>query len=191
MSEKLDTTEILWAKYRGEYAGYAFTTYRTPIEMLEISELFGGRATVDALQATGLAVDTISPKDDFWVEYFDHLDRMANPRRTTAWSQGHDELTGLSGLRGVNFLLGPVVRGPLELRADAWNQNADTDFAHGSAVYVTGELLLQGLYDYQPALREGWAVGPETIAGYLTETFGLGALIEQPATYRVQPYQGI
>lgn len=158
-----------------EYAGYALTTFRTPLEMMELFSVLGGKETMDALKSTGLKVDTEKVRDDFWVERSDIFDRMQKPLTDAVWPQGQDDATGLSGLNGVNFLLGPVVRGPIQVLggADNFNQNEDTDFAHDASVYVTGQLLMSGLYEHEPKLREGWAVSPKTIASFFIEKFDM------------------
>jgi hypothetical protein len=167
-----------------EYAGYALPSFHAPVKMMEISQTFA--ALGEALKAAGLKVDPDRPKDDFWPEYRDLLIRKVNAteNQNGFWTQGYREATGMSGLVGAAFLLGPAVRGPIRLlESDQFRQHVDIDFAHDAAVYVSGKLMLEGLREYEPRLQDGRAVWDDQIGNYFTNTFGLQPAVNEPTTH--------
>lgn len=167
-----------------EYAGYALPQFLTPIEMMELFKAFGGQETIDELKSAGLNVDTTKQRDDFWVQHFDHFDQMQDPKDDGVWLQRRNNETGLNEL-GIHFLLGPVVRGPIHIfgNNDEFNQKAEADFDHQSAVYVSSRLLLEGLYEYRPQLQDGRSIAGRLVPDFFTERFDMQPSIQLPTTY--------
>lgn len=163
-----------------EYAGYAFKRITTPLQKMEFVQGLGGSMLVEALKDSGLNVNSKGrhTHEDFWIEPHDCFSAMTSQGSHSVWRQRSSEdhhmgAFGSGGLEETNFLLGPVVCGPYLGVVDDYNQNKEIDFDSGAAVHMSGQVLLRGLYEYDPELHKGYAVSEKQIAEYFTDTFSM------------------
>lgn len=157
------------------YAGYALTRYLYPQQRLEFQYPDAAEALKLALVGTGAAIAS-GPRpnaQDFYLRLGNCFDiRALAWQNRQLWREG---VYKQPDFRESAFILGPVVR----LRtdglpsADSYNQRTDLVFSTRHAVFVSGATLLEGLFEADPRLREGFAIREGLPHKYLAETFDL------------------